>query len=310
MSGSDTTVGFAIAGGAGEFFDQSRLLIRSIESNVEAPYHITTFVPEEELNHLSGEQVSFYEDHSAVVVDEFPIKQYKITAKLAALREAQKRSADVYVMLDCDTLVLHGLGELRPSFDEDDDLLLCPEHGGWTYWATPVAREDWQEVYSLAGAEFPGYSARSVFDGAPMPPYWNAGVVVTRRRISEEWIELVKKIWERFGPDMFYTDQLALSVLGHRYGVSRLPVSYNYPSYMYLRCPSNMKIIHYSSLSHLGRIVNPEIKRKLTEIGAYEMEAVPQGRAQVRAIGHGVGVRIFREIVRKQWPRLKRALGR
>jgi hypothetical protein len=310
MGDNGTTIGFAVAGGADEFYDQSKLLIRSIESNVEGSYHVTTFVPEEELGQLSRQQVAFYKEHGKMVSDEYPIKEYKITAKLAALREAQKREADVHVMLDCDTLVVDDLKDLRVTSEGDTDLLLCPEHGGWTYWATPAAREEWQEVYSLAGAEFPGYQMRAVFDGTPMPPYWNAGVVVTRRKIAEEWLELVKRIWERFGPGMFYTDQLALSVLGNRYGVSPMSVEYNYPSYMYLRCPSDVKILHYSSLWHLGRIVNPNIRRKLVDIGAYEMEAVPRGRDRVRAIGHGLGVRIFREIVRKRWPWLKRALGR
>lgn len=302
-------IGFAITGGSGEFYDQSKLLIRSIESNVEASYHITTFVPEEEFNDLSEQQVAFYENHGTVVSGGYPIKDYKITAKLAALREAQKRGADVHIMLDCDTLVINEFNksDLVPS--GETGLTLCPEHGGWTYWATPAACDEWDEVYSMANVEFPGYTMRAVFDETPMPPYWNAGVVVTKRKIAEEWLELVKRIWNRFGPEMFYTDQLALSVLGHRYGVSRLPVEYNYPSYMYLRCPSDTSIIHYSSLWHLSRIVNPSLRQKLAEIGAYEMEAVPQGTAQMRAIGHGIGVRVFREVVRKQWPRLSNALN-
>lgn len=299
----------AIAAGSGVFYEQSRLLLKSIESNVDEPYGTTIFLPEQDVSDLSSRQVSFYENHGDLVTGAYPIENHKMSAKQAALREAEKKDADLYVLLDCDTLVLDELKPITRFDDGESRLLLCPEHGGWPHWATRSAENEWHDIYTLIDAEFPGYTMRSVFDDSPIPPYWNGGVVVTKGEIAKEWLELIRALRQRLGSDLFYAEQLALPLLGHKYGVSPLPVEYNYPSYMYLQCPSDVSIIHYSELWHLSRILNPDIIRTLDEIGAYELEEVARGVNRIKALGHGAAVRGFRELVRKQWPKIKRTFS-
>lgn len=298
-----TKVQFAIATGIGRFSRQAEYLIRSIKNHTQIDHEITIFIPRSEKSDVGNSKLSFFNRAGDITIGKLPIQNHPLSAKQAALREAEKEDSDWNILLDTDTLVL---GNIKGMLDyhSESDILLSPEHGGWQHWANSDSAHKWNRIYDMIDAEFPGFILNSRFDNSPIPPYWNSGVVMSNSLVANDWIELTRDVISLYGPDLYYADQIALPPIVKTLAVSTLPNKFNYPFYMHMRMPSETKIVHYDSLWHMGRILNPVIRKKIRKLGILSDKSVPSSYSSLPAIVKGSLVRLFRELIRKQVPRL------
>lgn len=299
---SNMKIQYAFTIGPDHLADQARLLTESIKKYSGHPFEITAFLPNEDEEKIPNEKIKYFEENVDLVRGEFPEPDYPFSGKWAALEAAEQVDADWYVLLDSDTVLLAPLDFLE---DEQEGLYLCPAHGGWSYWAREDSFQDWKTIYEHFGLDFPGMTMTSVIDETPIPPFWNGGVIISSRPLADQWTSRTKEIRDQFETG-YFSEQVSLATIGHEQGVNNLSAEINYPSYMFLRTPPNAHILHYKSQWFLGRILNPKIRKKLSQI---EMQSEYTDHLPApKAILKGLTIRLIREIKWKRWRFLNRRI--
>ena len=199
--------------------------------------------------------------------------------------------ADWIVACDCDVVVTGDFSdELR-----GDAVAAVPVDNG----LAPIA--DWPRLYEAFGVPVPTERYRANADGAPIPPYFNAGVLVVPaplvaplRASWERWLHAVSDAFDAqqvpapFATRRAFTDQLALALalaegtVAHRV----LPPGMNAPSHMVMHRglqpdAIDPRIVHYHhNVGPDGRIlpsvhagVNRAIDRVNTALSAAASDA-------------------------------------
>lgn len=195
-----------------------------------------------------------------------PIDRYPIAIKLAALdRAASVLDTEYLLCLDTDVLVLDDVSVP----EQDEDLYLKPVDIGGQYYASQASHEEWEALANTFGMMFPGITTRSTVDRKPIPPYWNAGMVLTRNNeFPSRWLSLTKELYKNHDTG-YFTDQVALGLLSTEYDVGEVGEDYNYPLTNRLFVPNSVKILHYNTFYQLARLYDPRIFRRIAQTGIF-----------------------------------------
>lgn len=242
---------FVFAAGEGPFDEQGLYLVRSIaHTNPDAP--IYAYVPDGEQPAHESELA----EHATILRSEPRIPSYGISRKIDALIAAEAAADESYLLLlDTDTLVLDEITVHRSG----SDLYLKPVDVGLQYWGRASQSDDrWRTLAADADLPPPEWTHTSTFDGNPIPPYWNAGFVLSGvQGFGSRWMDLVEEIYPEI-PYEWHADQVALGLLSQAYDVKTLDNRYNYPIHLRLRCPDDVKVLHYHNFHNLNKSGCPD----------------------------------------------------
>jgi hypothetical protein len=256
-------LGYVFAAGDGVVGRQSVPLARSIQRNhPEASVYV--FVPTEERPDMDDEVFDALADVGAILTGSMPVSGYPISTKIAALRAAQETATERYLaMLDTDMVLLDRID----AHESGAELYLKPVDVGRQFWGRDRSRGHWRDLYERYDGPMPDWTVESTFDGLEIPPYWNAGVVVTRvEEFGRRWVELTRRLHGDIPYDR-HADQVALGILSSGYDVEVLDYHYNYPIHLRLRCPEDVVVLHYHQHHNLKKVTNRSIRAELSACG-------------------------------------------
>jgi|GEM_PF-4613773 len=239
-------LGFVFAAGEGKYAGQGLYLTRSI-AKTNPHSEIYAFVPESE----SPDHLDKIESHATIIEGTQRVPEYGISTKIDALAAAEEVSdTDYLLLLDTDTLVVDEI----TVHERASDLFLKPVDVGLQYWGRESeSASEWRAIANRLGLPTPEWRYRSTFDDKPIPPYWNAGFVLTANSgFGERWLDAVEAVY----PDLSYewhADQVTLGLLSQEYDTTALDERYNYPLHLRLRTSDNLKAIHYHNYGNLQK---------------------------------------------------------
>jgi len=251
--------------GKGKLATQSIYLSRSIRSygNFDQSF---VFIPESEIQNIDGSILRELEGKHSIITEDIPIPDYPISAKIQGLIEAQRRGESEYTLLvDTDTMVLNNI-----RMDVDSDLLAVPINIATDkYWTSSDSQEDWEALYDRFGLEIPEHTITTVVDQQKIRPYYNAGVVIARDAIGEQWLDWTEEVFQFASDSKKNADQVALGLLSQDVEFQELDKKYNYPTHS-IKYPSKICILHYFDLSSIIRVRNEDVRGKIRYTGAYD----------------------------------------
>ncbi|WP_181687168.1 hypothetical protein [Halorhabdus salina] len=241
-----TSLAFVFAAGEGTYDEQGLYLARSIaRTNPDA--EIYAFVPEAE----SPAHEDDLRDLGTVIQGKQTIPDYGISTKIDALAAAEEIADENYLLLlDTDTLVLDEV----TAHESGADLYLKPVDVGQQFWGRKSQSEaTWRALAGDLALPAPKWSHESTFDHRSIPPYWNAGFVLTRTGdFGRRWMEAVDTIYPDI-PYEWHTDQVTLGLLSQECDVETLDNRYNYPLHLRLRAPADLVVLHYHAFANLHK---------------------------------------------------------
>lgn len=170
-----------------------------------------------------------------------PISDYPISHKVATLATVQEKTdTENYVLLDSDTVLVDEF--LLPSFS---GVAACPEPYVANHW-TKRAPEEWKSIAETYGFELPDRRITAPMNNREMIPYYNAGVIlVNEEDFGKKWLDLTINLYNDDIPDKWFSDQVALALLGFENKITSLPMVYNWPCDAHIPWMTNSIIIHY-----------------------------------------------------------------
>ena len=252
---------FVFAAGEGKYDAQGIYLARSIaRTNPDAQMY--AYVPDGEEPAHEPELAEL----GTILRGPPTIPEYGISRKIDALQRAQAAADAPYcLLLDTDTLVFDRI----TIHESGEQLYLKPVDVGRQYWGRESQSGDrWRELAAEAGLPTPEWQHRSTFDDRPIPPYWNAGCVLTGADdFADRWLSLTEELYPEI-PYQWHADQVALGLLSQEYTVGQLDNRYNYPMHLRLRCRPDVAILHYHNLPNLNKC--PDHESFFRAIGAWE----------------------------------------
>lgn len=255
---------FAITADAGDFGAQALALARSVRTQYPDA-EIVVFVPESGAAEMADALLADLRAVATVEVGPAPDPDYPITAQLRAFELAAERPVDRVVMLDTDVLLLD---ELRVP-DSDAALLARPCTLRGSFWTNDVSTDVWAALYERYDLPEPIEPVSAVLGGELPYPFYNSAVVVARdtslpARLLERTLDVRdaarEMVAEAAGSatPMFYSDQIALSLLAQEVSFDVLPLENNYPVPAFLRVPSSVAGLHYGNRAFLGTALPDE----------------------------------------------------
>ena len=258
-------IGVVFAFGPGELELQAWSLIRSLRHFGDFD-EILAYTTTEEIGTVSEALKTELETDCIIQSGPKPLDSYPISIKQAALsRAASILDTDYLLCLDTDILVLDG-------FDVPEcnsDLYLKPVDIGGQYYGSEQSYTEWRSLAETFGMSFPGATTKSTVDKKPIPPYWNAGMVLTRNNdFPDKWLSLTKALFEKHNTG-YFTDQVALGLLSTEYEVCEVGEQYNYPLTHRVFVPDSISILHYNTFYQLARIYDPRIFRKILKTDVF-----------------------------------------
>jgi hypothetical protein len=260
------SLGIVFAFGPGDLALQARSLARSIR-NFTDPDAVLAFTTTDELEDVPESIVAELESTCTIETGPSPLGGYPIAIKQAALdRAASVLDTNYLLCLDTDVLVLDNI----PVPKCNNELYLKPIDIGGQYYGSQASHSEWESLADTFGMTFPGVTTRSTVDRKPIPPYWNAGMVLTRNNeFPAKWLSLTKELYENHDTG-YFTDQVALGLLSTQYEVGEVGEEYNYPLTNRLFVPHSVKILHYNTFYQLARLYDPRVVRRIVKTGIFE----------------------------------------
>lgn len=256
-----SNLAFVFAAGEGKYDKQGIYLARSImRTNPDSP--IFAYIPDGE----NPEHEDELAELATILRGQPTIPEYGISTKVDALIAAEEAANERYLLLlDTDTLVLDSI----TVHNSGKDLYLKPVDIGLQYWGRKSKSEQkWRDIASKADLPAPGWHYRSTFDRNDIPPYWNAGFILTENvDFATRWMRLIQDIYPDI-PYEWHADQVALGLLSQEYEVEELDNRYNYPLHLRLRLRDDTKVVHYHNFHNLKKCSGKETF--LREIGAWD----------------------------------------
>jgi hypothetical protein len=172
--------------------------------------------------------------------------------KLRMLELAERRSFDVLVSLDCDTVVVNdpvGWADIGRIRAKPADLNYLTE-------------AEWRRVFAAMDLSLPPMTLTATASGDPLPPYFNSGVIFVPKdlcmRLSRAWLREDERLSEalRRNPAMLrervrrFVDQLSLPAALIHEGLpwDLLPPALNFPSHIRVitsSIPAEPVILHH-----------------------------------------------------------------
>ena len=275
---------FVFASGSGQVGRQSRYLVRSIRRHHPAA-PIYAYVPDDELPEMDEAIHSELDEEATILEGSIPIPEYPISTKIAALAAAEVAAdAEYLLMLDTDVLVLDEIDLLG---DANADLFLKPVDVGNQYWGRERSQDDWERLYERYELDLPEWRVRSTFDDRKMLPYWNAGFVLSGvEGFGEEWLSITEDLHGEIRYER-HADQVALGLLSSKYPTETVDNRYNYPVHLRMRCPSDVRVLHYHNAPNLVKVRDGPILEQIRAIGLGDAVDLPATR-RARLLADGV----------------------
>lgn len=239
-------LGFVFAAGEGKYDEQGLYLARSIAAT-NPDSKIFAYIPDGEKPAHESELAMIGE----ILRGQPRIPAYGISRKIDALIAAEEAAeTDYLLLLDTDTLVFDRI----TIHETGKDLYLKPVDVGLQYWGRESQSQDrWYEIATEVGLPRPEWQYTSTFDQNEIPPYWNAGFVLTANNgFGSRWMDLVEQIYPDI-PYEWHADQVALGLLSQKYDVQELDNRYNYPLHLRLRPRKDTKVVHYHNFHNLKK---------------------------------------------------------
>ncbi|UIP01059.1 hypothetical protein Hbl1158_06815 [Halobaculum sp. CBA1158] len=234
------------AAGEGKYDEQGLYLARSL-ARTNPDVEIYVFVPESE----SPSHESELSDLGTIVRGKQTIPEYGISTKIDALKSAEQTADEEYLLLlDTDTLVFDEI----TVHESGHDLYLKPADIGLQYWGRESESSvTWRSLAERLDLPSPRWTEKSTFDHNPIPPYWNAGFVLTANNgFGHRWMEAVKTIYPDI-PYEWHADQVTLGLLSQEYDTISVNNRYNYPLHLRIRIPDDVIVVHYHDMKHLQK---------------------------------------------------------
>jgi len=254
---------YVFAVGPPPFSRKALFLARSIR-RLTNDRTVMAFVAQSERDLIPNDVMAELGSLVTVVEGQIPIPSYPLSAKIAAMVEARRRSQDdTVVLLDTDMILL-----AEPSFNHSHDEALSVKPVDLSGRGGLQHREFWEQVYDILDIAFPERRLTSTIDREPIFPYWNAGVVASSDpSFAREWLDATRRLYRTLeDPDRF-VDQVALGAISTKYGISVINERDNYPLTHHFGVPADVRILHYHRYAHLHRVPNPRIWQVLADIG-------------------------------------------
>jgi hypothetical protein len=277
-------LGFVFAAGKGKYDEQGLYLARSIAAtNPESQIFI--YVPDGEDPAHESELAEMGE----ILRGQPRIPAYGISRKIDALIAAEEAAeTDYLLLLDTDTLVFDRI----TVHETGKDLYLKPVDVGLQYWGRESQSQDrWDQIATEVGVPRPEWQYTSTFDRNQIPPYWNAGFVLTANNgFGSRWMDLVEQIHPDI-PYEWHADQVALGLLSQEYDVQVLDNRYNYPLHLRFRSRKDIKVVHYHNFHNLKKDYHH--RELFQDIGLWDT---------IRHTEHSTSLSILRYLKRKCLP--------
>lgn len=251
---------FVFAAGEGKYDEQGLYLARSI-ARTNPDSQIFAYVPDGETPEHEAELAEL----GTILRGQPTIPEYGISTKVDALMAAEEAADEEYLLLlDTDTLVFDRISVHQSG----KALYLKPVDVGLQYWGRESeSKQRWNAIATEADLPMPEWRFQSTFDGNEIPPYWNAGFVLTANdNFGTRWMRLIEDIYPNI-PYEWHADQVALGLLSQEYDVEELDNRYNYPLHLRLRLREDAKVVHYHNFQNLQKSSGHETF--LREIGAW-----------------------------------------
>lgn len=264
VDGRRVTYSFPLGGP--DFAENAKWLAKSIIQNCEDPNIVVGVRP----NEWESVSDSILEEMEQLVDElievERPRENYPISVKIQNMVEAAKISdRDFIVHLDSDVFVLNDISDIVP--DEDTQWMKVKEVDfGSQYWGSEDSEGSWRRLFEDVGAHYPGRIYKTTLDDIEIPPFFNAAMVVAPNSgFPQDWLEMTKYVWDEYQTD--YSDQIALGLLSKDYEKKDLDDlnSWNLPGNLFV--PSNVDVLRYEEFSHLLRVPNLGVWRKILSSG-------------------------------------------
>jgi hypothetical protein len=270
---TDGTTAFAITADEGVFGVQALVLARSIEEH-HPDSDIVVFVPEPGASNMSRELMDELAAVASVEIGPYPDSGYPITAQLRAFELAAERDGiDQAVMLDTDILLLDSLS--FPADDADLSARPCTLRG--SFWTNEVSVPTWESLYERYDLSEPTESVSAVLGGELPYPFYNSAAVVARDlSLPKQLLDLSVEIRADESSDvaaatgsetpLFYSDQVALSLLAQEVPFEKLELRNNFPVPAFLRVPSSVAGLHYGNQRFLSTALPASEHEKYAEL--------------------------------------------
>jgi hypothetical protein len=260
---------YGITVGSGEFADMALCQLRSLAEFTNASQQdIIANCPPDEWTDIPVSTRGEIETLATVTHAKPPLAQYAPSACLATANQCNKQVAEDewFVLLDTDILILDDLAGVPVT---GTSLIMKP--GDFRPERVGLSESTIRRSFEIVGVPFPGTTHRSTIDNKPIPPYWNAGVVLIKDSdIIDKWIEYTERLYQEF-PDLFFLDQLSLSAVSAKFEAMELSEQYNFVVSQHLWTPSETAVLHYHSPIELRWVMNPLIYSRLRRIGVYNL---------------------------------------
>lgn len=256
---TDEETVFAITADEGVFGAQALVLARSIREH-HPESDIVVFIPEMGASAMSNSLLGKLENDATVEVGPYPDDDYPITAQLRAFELAAERSGvEQAIMLDTDIVLLDRLS--FPARDAELSARACTLRG--SFWTKNVSIPVWKLLYARYDIPEPEHSISAVLGGKLPYPFYNSAAVVARDlSLPSCLLELSMEIRADEDGDvaeaagnrtpLFYSDQVALSLLAQETPFAALPLTNNYPVPAFLRVPPSVAGLHYGNRAFLS----------------------------------------------------------
>lgn len=254
----DETV-FAITADEGVFGAQALVLVRSIREH-HPESGIVVFIPETGASAMANHLLAELEKDAIVEVGPYPDDDYPITAQLRAFELATEQSGvEQVVMLDTDIVLLDRLS--FPARDVALSARACTLRG--SFWTNDVSVPVWELLYTRYNIPEPEHSISAVLGGELPYPFYNSAAVIARDlSLPGQLLELSMEIRADEGSavaeaagsrrPLFYSDQVALSLLAQKTSFTTLPLTNNYPVPAFLWVPPSVAGLHYGNRALLS----------------------------------------------------------
>lgn len=270
---TDESTAFAVTADEGILGAQALALSRSVRKHHPGS-DVVVFVPESGASNMSRDLLDRLGDVASIKIGPYPDSGYPITAQLRAFELAAECSGvDRVVMLDTDIILLDSI-----SFSADGAALSarpCTLRG--SFWSTDVSVPVWEKLYERYDLPEPDRSVSAVLGGKLPYPFYNSAVVVARDlSLPSRLLELSMEI--RDDPNayvqdvagsrtpLFYSDQVALSLLAQEASFSELPLEDNFPVPAFLRVPSSVAGLHYGNRELLSTALPANERSEYAEL--------------------------------------------
>jgi len=258
------SLAYTVVVGTGDLAHQALGLLRSIHE-VDSNPEIYPLVVPEEIPDIPDRVIKELQELGTIIKGQNVVSNYPHSRKITALIKAHERTThEAVLMLDADTFLWN---PIKVYERVDAEVYAKPADIGTMYWSREESFSCWKELYHQHDLEFPGTCYRATVDNEEIPPFWNAGVVISKSPpFAREWKKVTKNVFKNIQKDTQFADQVALGILSEKYHTYSLSEECNFPV-PHQPVPNGTTILHHHGYDHLTEVENDRLEEYIHHIG-------------------------------------------